>query len=262
MAAMMTANIFDDLPNVFEELVDWPKRLANEAPFYRRLFEHVGVGSVVDVACGTGRHAAMFHSWNLQVEGADVSPQMIELVRHNFGEPPGLRWVVRSFDAAIEPAASFDAAICVGNSLALAPDLSVVKRAIQQMLSAVRSGGVVVVHVLNLWHLPEGPCVWHKDKRITLPQGEAFIARGVHRCGRQGYVEWIVADLSGAVPMRGETAQLLGLDAAELERMARHAGAAKVSLFGGYQGQPYDRQQSVDLLLVAEKGKGAVGVSP
>jgi SAM-dependent methyltransferase len=246
-------NVFDDLTEVFDELVDWPTRLANEGPFYRSLFARIGVRRVVDVACGTGRHAAIFHSWNLHVQAADISPRMLELARSHFGEPPGLHWVVRGFDEPVESTERFDAALCVGNSLALAPDMTVVQRALQQMLTAVRDGGVAVVHVLNLWRLPDGPCVWHKCKRTTLPQGEVLIARGVHRCGSRGYVELIVADLTGGVPIRGQSAQLLGLEAPQLERMARQAGAAQVRVLGGYQEQPYDRQESVDLLIIVEK---------
>jgi SAM-dependent methyltransferase len=249
----VASNVFDDLTEVFDELIDWPKRLANEEPFYRSLFGRFGVRRLVDVACGTGRHAAMFHSWNLHVEAADISPKMIELARSHFGEPPGLHWVVRGFDKPIESAEPFDAALCVGNSLALAPDMTVIERVLQQMLAAVHSGGVAVVHVLNLWRLPDGPCVWHKCKRTTLPQGEVFLARGVHRCGSRGYVELIVADLMGADSMRGQSARLLGLEAPELERMARQAGAGRVEVFGGYQEQPYDREESVDLIILAEK---------
>ena len=39
---------------LYDALVDWPKRLANEEPFYRQLFERYNVKSVLDVACGTG----------------------------------------------------------------------------------------------------------------------------------------------------------------------------------------------------------------
>ena len=73
--------MFDDLADVYEAMIDWPKRLAHEEPFYRRLFERLGARSVLDVACGTGRHAAMFHSWGLRVEGADLSPAMIDRAR-------------------------------------------------------------------------------------------------------------------------------------------------------------------------------------
>ncbi|MEN6496495.1 MAG: class I SAM-dependent methyltransferase [Thermoguttaceae bacterium] len=249
----MATDLFGDLTDVYEAMIDWPKRLANEEPFYRRWFDRVGVHRVVDVACGTGRHAALFHSWGLGVEGSDISPTMIERARASFGEPAGLRWQVRGFDEPIAAQEPFDAAICVGNSLALAPDLTTVEQTLKQMLAAVRRGGLLVVHVLNLWHLADGPCLWQKCKRSWLGQDEVLIVKGVHRCGTRGYVELIVSTLEPNVQMRSDSVPFLGMEAAELERMARLAGAAQLEFFGGYQGQPYDRQESVDLLMVAVK---------
>jgi SAM-dependent methyltransferase len=245
--------MFDDLTDVYEAMIDWPKRLAHEAPFYRRWFEKCGVGSVIDVACGTGRHAALFHSWQLRVEGADISRAMIDRARNNFDEPPGLRWVVRSFDQPIAPAEPFDAAVCVGNSLALAPDKATVERCVGQMLAAVKSRGLIVVQVLNLWHLPDGPCVWQKCRRTVLSQTECFISKGVHRSGQRGFVEILVTLPTEPAAMRSESLPFLGLEAGELEVIARAAGAGEVRFFGGYQDQAYDRQKSVDLVMVAEK---------
>jgi SAM-dependent methyltransferase len=240
-----------DLTDVYEAMIDWPKRLAHETPFYRRWFDRCGVRSVVDVACGTGRHAAMFHQWQLRVEGADLSPNMIDRARRQFGEPPGLRWVVRGFDSPIEPAEPFDAALCVGNSLALAPDAATAGRAVEQMFAAVRPGGLVVIQVLNLWRLPDGPCVWQKCQAAVMPQGEMLIVKGVNRGGNRGYVELIVADRAEGTLTNSESVPFLGLEAAELQQMLRQAGAADVQCFGGYQQQPYDRQQSVDLIAIA-----------
>jgi SAM-dependent methyltransferase len=276
--------MFDDFADVYEAMIDWPKRLSHEEPFYRRLFERVGAGSAIDVACGTGHHAAMFHSWGLRVEGADLSPTMIDRAQSRFGQScgagvsparscgagvspahaagtaapqePTLQWTVRAFDQPINPAEPFDAAVCVGNSLALAPDAATVEGAVRQMLAAVRDGGVIVVQVLNLWRLPEGPCVWQKCQRTTLPggsPGEVLILKGVHRCGNRGYVEFVAINLSGATTMQGESTPFLGLEASDLESMVHSAGAKTVTLFGGYQDQPYDRLKSVDLLMVAEK---------
>ena len=244
---------FDDLTDVYEAMIDWPKRLAHEEPFYRRWFEQAGVKSLVDVACGTGSHAAMFHGWQLRAEGADLSPAMIQRARQTFGEPPGLRFVVRGFDQPIEPS-GFDAAVCVGNSLALAPDRATAQAAIRQMLAAVRSGGLAIIHVLNLWQLPDGPCVWQKAKRATLAQSDRFILKGIHRAGDRGYVELVVADPEGQAPLRSESVPFLGLETAALEDQARAAGAGEVQLFGGYQDQPYDRLHSTDLIMVARKG--------
>jgi SAM-dependent methyltransferase len=246
-------SMFDDLTDVYEAMIDWPKRLGHEEPFYRRLFAEHGVQSVVDTACGTGRHAAMFHSWGLRVEGADVSPEMINRARANFGEPARLRWVVRGFDQPIAPAEPWDAALCVGNSLPLAPDTATAERAIGQMLAAVRGGGLLVVQALNLWRLPDGPCIWQKCRLATLKEREVLILKGVHRSAGCGYVELLVADAAGGALLQTDSVRFFGFEAAALESMVRAAGASEVRFFGGYRDEPYDRQQSADLLMVAIK---------
>ena len=249
----MSAPIFDDLTDVYEAMIDWPKRLANEEPFYRRLFDRIEAKTVVDVACGSGRHAAMFHSWRLRVEGADISPNMIGRARTAFGEPEGLAWAVRGFDERIPAEVPFDAAVCAGNSLALAADKAMAQRAIGQMLTGVRPGGLVVIHLLNLWRLADGPCLWQKCLRATLPGGEVLITKGVHRSGNHGYVDLIVATLHDDVRMQSESARLLAFDTPDLKRMVDDAGAAGVEFFGNYQNGPFDRQESVDLIAVIQR---------
>ena len=250
----MSGEGFDDLTDVYEAMIDWPQRLANESPFYRRWFERTGVRSVVDVACGTGRHAALFHSWNLRVEGADLSPRMIETRPRQFRRAarPALggarlrsahprRRALRRGDVRGQfpgpgarrghgPAGDRrDARRGAAGRRSIDPPA-------QSVAPARRPGGVAEV-----------------PARPTLPQGEVLILKGVHRSGGKGYVELIVASLSGDATMRTESVPLLGLESADLERMARRSGAAEVSFFGGYQEQPYDRVESVDLLMVARK---------
>jgi SAM-dependent methyltransferase len=250
----MGAEMFEDIAELYDALIDWPKRLANEEPFYRAMFEQHGVQRVLDVACGTGRHAAMFHSWGLQVEGADVSPAMIARCRAQFGESESLRWIVRAFDQPHTDAGSFDAVVCVGNSLALASDLETAERVIGAMLAALRQGGVCVLQVLNLWHLPDGPCVWQKCKRVTLQGAEHILVKGVHRTGQRGFVDLVdlTPSPAGVVP-RYDSAAFLGLENDRLGRTVRQAGAAEVHCFGGFQRQAYDREQSQDLIVVIQK---------
>lgn len=248
----MAAEIFTDMTDAYEAMIDWPKRLAREEPFFRSVFQRFGVYRVVDVACGTGHHAAMFHAWQLRAEGSDLSPQMIDRARKVFGESRELRWVVRGFDEPIELVEPFDAAICVGNSLALAPDGATIERAIREMLAALRTGGVVLVQLLNLWQLPDGPCLWQKCLRTTLPEGEVLILKGVRRCGPKGCVEVVILQPAGGV-LRSESVPFRGLESLELKLISLEAGATHVAFFGGYDEQPYDRLKSPDLLMVARK---------
>ena len=243
---------FAELSLIYDALIDWPKRLAREEPFYRQAFEQAGVQSVVDVACGSGRHAAMFHGWGLRGEAADVSRGMIELARRRLGEPPALRWVVRGFDQPIT-SGPFDAAVCVGNSLALAPDRRTAAEAVRQMLAAVRPGGMIVVQVLNLGRLPEGPCVWQIVKRVTVAERDLLLVKGVHRCGSGGFVDLVVVPLDTEGPPHTESVPLLAIDSDDLQQMARSAGAADVGLYGDYQRTPFDSGQSPDIIVVATK---------
>jgi len=249
----MSGTRFDDLADVYEAMIDWPKRLANEEPFYRRWFCGAGVRRLLDVACGTGRHAAMFHSWGLRVEAADISPRIIERARAALGELEGLSWAVRGFDQPVAAEEPFDAALCVGNSLALAPDWPTVRRAVAAMFAAVRDGGLVILHILNLWRLPDGPCLWQKCTCATLQQGDALILKGVHRSGSRGYVDLVVTSLAGVPQMQSESVPFLGIEASDLLALARAAGASETHLFGSYQEQTYQRETSVDLILAARK---------
>ncbi len=243
---------FEPDPGIYDALVDWAKRLANEEPFYRRLWEAVGVRRVLDAACGTGRHAAWFHSWGLEVEGADLDPRMIAFCRSAHGEDERLRWVERDFSTPPSPPGTFDAVICVGNSLALVADLGAVQAALRGMLAALRPGGVCVTQTVNLARVPEGPVNWQKCVRLG---GDGpVLLKGMHRVGEKGYVEFIELRLdAGKVKHEARTAVFLGLRESDLISAARAVGADEARVFGDFHEARYDPASSPDLVLVCRR---------
>ncbi len=249
----MTTSRFDDLTDVYDAMIDWPRRLANDEPFFRQLFDEVGVSRVADVACGTGHHAAMFHSWGLEVEAADISPNMIDRARTNFGEPDGLSWSVRSFEQPIPVDRPLDAVTCLGNSLALAGDLAIVERAVRSMLDALRPAGLLVLHVLNVWRLPDGPCLWQKCLRTELPQGESLVSKGVQRVGDRAFVHLVVAPLDAPQEFQSESVPFLALEAEGLSEFVLAAGTTNTQVFGNQRSDLFKRDSSVDLIVVAKK---------
>ena len=249
----MATGRFDDLTDVYEAMIDWPKRLANEEPFFHRLFDQAGARHVADVACGTGRHAAMFHGWGLQVDAADISPQMIAKAREQFGQPGGLTWSVRGFEEPIPAERPLDVVTCLGNSLALANDRATAERALAGMVRAARSGGLVVIHLLNLWRLDDGPVQWQKCLVLDVPQGKSLVVKGVQRVGERGFVHLVVAPLAAPGQFQSESPPLLSFEVEPLRQAALAAGASKVQFYGNHNFQPYDRRASVDLIMVAEK---------
>ena len=255
MNSPTTSDSFELPPEWYDQLVDWPRRLERETPFYKRLFEQNGVRSLLDVACGTGHHAAMFHSWGFSVTGADVSPAMIAHCRRYWGESDHLRWIERSFDQPHDPPAVFDAAICVGNSLAIANDLTAVGNVLTALLDSLSPDGVFVVQILNLWGMPEGPTQWQKHRRIMDEQGDRILLKGIHRVGAQGFVDFACLDLAADdLSAHFDTTTLLALEAAALLEMTEQCGAINVCIFGDYQQTPYQREKSPDLIIVGCRG--------
>lgn len=243
-------NSFNELTDLYEALSAWPKRLAREEPVFRRLVAQAQARCVLGVACGTGQHAAMFHRWGLSVEGADLSGNMIDQARKHFGEDPILRWTVRSFDMPIAAAEPFDVALCVGNSLALTPDLAAVNRTLGYLLAAVRPGGKMVIQVLNLWAIPQGPCRWQTVRQATWHGSDALITKGIPRTGARGFVEFILALPAESTQSAATAISFIGLESDDLARFANNQGAARIECFGGYLMEPYVRETSTDLLLI------------
>lgn len=239
---------FDILSEAYDAMINWDRRLANEAPLFRWLFEQVGARSVLDAACGTGRHAAMFASWGLRVEGADLSPEMIQWCRQQHGQRPELSWVQRSFTQP--PAEPHDLVICTGNSLALAQEMNVIEEAIAAMASGARRA--LLLHVVNLYARPQGPVVWDKTMRVQLSRGEHLLHKGIHRCGEVGYVDFILTSLA-TFEVTTRSVPFAGLRPSWLQGLLRTHGFASVEFYGGYARHEFDTEASGDLIVVARR---------
>jgi SAM-dependent methyltransferase len=254
MMNLSLPSVFESRPELYDALVDWSKRLGNEGPFYRTLFEEVSARRVLDAACGTGHHAELFHSWGLEVEGADLSAGMVDYCRKTIGEPAGLHWVRRSFEQPPELPGQFDAVVCVGNSLALAADLPAVRRAIAAMHAALRQGGVCIVQVVNLWRVPEGPTQWQQCRRVRLAGEDHLLMKGLHRAGNFGHIDLVDVRLTAdAAEPRYDAARFIGIEPDDLLGAARDAGGAAIRLLGSIQASPYVRDSSPDLILVSKR---------
>jgi SAM-dependent methyltransferase len=263
----MSVALFESEAERYDALIDWERRLARERPFFENLLGQLQPDArsatapqatapagralrVLDAACGTGRHARLFTELGCAVEGADCSLAMITHCRSRHGESDHLRWVVRSFETPPDPRASFDLAVCIGNSLALVENPGAVERAVAALTQAVRPGGLVIVQVLNLWKLPDGAPVWQKVVSVPAAGQPALLIKGVQRSAARGWVHVLSVHAESAAPrITGECAALLGLRFRELEQAVLRAGGLLPQAYGGYDRSPYDEAQSEDLIL-------------
>ncbi|MDO9557076.1 MAG: class I SAM-dependent methyltransferase [Coriobacteriia bacterium] len=146
--------MFDAMQNQereYDQLVDWERRLEREGPFFRRLFADAGVCSIADVGAGSARHAIMFRSWGLEVTAIDPSEDMLALAREN-AERMGsdLRIVEGGFGEVMRiVGCHVDAITCTGNALPHVRSRAGLRAALGDFATALRPGGVLVLHYLN-----------------------------------------------------------------------------------------------------------------
>ncbi|MBA7690848.1 Ubiquinone biosynthesis O-methyltransferase [subsurface metagenome] len=112
---------------LYDLMVDWSKRLENELPFFQYYFRKINTSSILDVACGSGRHSIEFAKIGYQITGIDVDPHMIELARrqlvHQRLEETNIRFLPVSFEEMINNVSivpgPFHIITCIGNSISL-----------------------------------------------------------------------------------------------------------------------------------------------
>ena len=132
-----------DVPSGYSEWADTydaggnPVLIAEE-PVVHGLFDSYPVGTALDAACGTGRHAAYLASLGHKVTGIDRTPEMLEVAS---AKVPGARFEVADLTAIPLEDGAMDLAVCT-LALTHCPDLG---PPIKELARIVRPGGRVVI---------------------------------------------------------------------------------------------------------------------
>jgi len=251
--------VFNEFSEVYDRMFPWETRLAREGPFLRRLFEREGVRTVLDCACGTGRHVIALNQWGYLAGGSDLSPRMIEAARAN-ARAAGVAADFRTasftgLDAAFGPAAAFDAVLCIGNSLTLAPSDDDVAAAWRAMHRVLRPGGVAVVHVFN-WDRVIASGLKIMPAMIVEIDGRLVTTLRVfhhHASAIDLHLVAVSRSDDGRTDTQVLTAAQRPIGPDRLMAMAADAGFLELERWGGYDGRPFDPERSEQFLLVVRK---------
>jgi len=135
------------MTELYDVFVDWDGRLGRELPGIEAHLRSVGAARVLDVGCGTGRHAAALLERGYDAHGADVSEDMRAKARaavadasrvHDWelGAPP---------PESVRSAGPFDAVTCLGNVWPSLLREAQVSGACRGLLEILRPGGLLLV---------------------------------------------------------------------------------------------------------------------
>lgn len=241
----------------YDRLVDWPKRLAREAPFFRAVFDEVGAETVADVGAGSGQLSLLFASWGLTVYPVEPDPSMLAKARANAEEAGiDLPFLVGAFgDVADVVPGRVDALICTGNALPHVEGMPGLRHALEDFAEVVRPGGAIVLHLLNHQRLldqrirsippmvrdtAEGTLAFLRFLSYEEPGGIGLDFVGLRRV-KPG--DWSV-EVSRYTQHTAMPAYVL-VD--ELDR----AGFTRIALFGDHARKPFDAETDESVIVLA-----------
>ncbi|MGQ9516115.1 MAG: class I SAM-dependent methyltransferase [Anaerolineae bacterium] len=255
---MSRVPLYDQLSTDYDRFVDWPARLAFEMPFLEKVLRDAGPRRVLDAACGTGRHAVALAKAGFDVVGADPSLPMLEAARcHAEAAGVGVKFTVAGFgELAAKTAGPFDALLCLGNSLPHVNDLAHLDAALRDFRAVLRPGGRLLIQQRNF------DMVLRRRERLMPPQahteGEAewlfFRFYDFLADGRLCFNMVMVHRSPAGETCRLDSTLLLPLTSAQLLSACAGAGFAESILYGSMKGEPFDPENSSDLVLLGHAG--------
>jgi SAM-dependent methyltransferase len=222
-----------------------------QVDFFRRLFAEHGVRSVLDCACGTGRHLLLFHSLGCKVSGSDLSRAMLDRARQNLAGR-GIQVALQEADYCELPwhfRRRFDAVTCL-NSIGYMAGDSQVLRAFRSMAGVLRDGGLLILTAVptdRQWR--EKPRFWLGASTHTTSR--VFAVDYLERSARFHILDIFHGE--GQHELKVWSAELNLLLRDDQERLLDAAGFQAVNFYGGFDFEPYDRETSRKLIAVARK---------
>jgi SAM-dependent methyltransferase len=168
-------NTYEGLHAAHYDLVYAHKPYDREAAFVAdELSGEIGEGpwKLMDVACGTGRHALEFAELGHEVTGVDYSPDLLELARRNAGDRVRLlEQDMRTLDVDGGP---FDAVTCLFDSIGYPLTNEGIVQALASMRTHLKPEGALAAEFL---HAPAmlGGADPVKVRRWDTPDGERLV---------------------------------------------------------------------------------------
>ena len=206
---------------------------------------------LLDVCCGTGRHAFALARRGILVTAADKTPAYLNEARRNAGRAGNPTFVLADM-RRLPWRGEFDAAINLWTSFGYFERPSQDILALRQAARALKPGGLFLIDVVNgAWLKGQG-----LERNWREEAGGAFVLEETAlRGGRDpgSVTAWTVLR-PGRKPARA-LFFVRHYDAARLGAALRRAGLAPLRRWGGFDGRPYSKNSTRLIVLAAKAGK-------
>lgn len=197
--------------------------------------------SLLDMACGRGRHSRMFHKMGLEVTGVDLSKNNIAFARKF--EAKGLKFLQK--DMLIPMESKFDLVTNLFTSMGYFPNASDNWKVIQSMKTNLNVGGYGVIDFLNvnyaekLFPSKETKTIDGVQFSITKTADDSFFYKHIEVDDQGKKFEFIE--------------KLKKINRSEFEDCIKKEGLELIHVFGNHDLSEFKKNTSKRLILIFKK---------
>ncbi|KXH69989.1 MAG: hypothetical protein AM326_01480 [Candidatus Thorarchaeota archaeon SMTZ-45] len=252
---------FNELALAYDNSIDWGSRLNRELPFLQFYMDEFKADRVLDMACGSGRHAVALASLGFNVVGFDTSEGMIAAARNH---AKNARVAVEFHIADMQRFSSkvdgpFDVVICLGNSLALLPNFEVLKDVIKAVYDVLSPSGSFIFQVLNFEEVLISGFRFFPIKGGKTSVGEDVVFSRFYEHSDESWSTLVATsfvkkgkDWETAISTR----RVLHTNLKTLETMLTKTGFENFEFFSDYHKNGFDSKKSRNLVVSARRKQG------
>ena len=255
--------MYEHLAPVYDYFVNWKSRLAYELPFLIKEISSLGDNphelKVLDAACGTGRHAIALANEGFQMSGADLYPEMVSQARANaFAADQNLNLKTVGFGnmAKAFNGDSFDALLCLGNSLPHVQSQKELAQTLADFAALVKPGGIMILQTRNFDRILKFQLCW-MDPQAVDESDKHYIFFRFYDFLPNGLIQFNILTLSRGVSQdwhsEMETTLLYPTQSEQLLDEITKVSFEGVKFYGNMAGESFDPETSPDLVVVATK---------
>ncbi len=256
--------MYDQFAADYDRFVNWTNRLAFELPFLETQLNQLPHPAdrplqVLETACGTAMHSVALARLGFQMSAADLSAQMVEKARLN-ASAAGVELKVKAagFGSLADAFGkeSFDAILCMGNSLPHLLSANEVKQALQDFAACLRPGGQLLIQNRNFDAVVNGRQRW-MDPQAHSEAGNEWVFFLYYDFLADGLIDFNVVtskkDALGQHSTSIGTTQLRPQLHKELLLLLGESGFESIRSYGSMQGDLFVPLNSGNLILTATK---------
>lgn len=248
---------FKFTPELYDKQVNWENRFRQEKDFFGRIFAENNVKTVLDVGCGTGRHAELFAQMAEKVFAIDPAREMIDYAASEVVRSPNVTLKRGGFsDIEKLKTGGIDAITCLGNTISLLETRKNVRAALKAVYKKLPKNGVAVFQFINF-----EKSVMEKNRyyppKILIMDNKKYI---FHRHFEYGKIKTRTDFL---VTVLNENNEIELFDVSQslmctlkkriFLKIAGNCGFKKIRLLGNDGKTPFDRENHISLFAILKK---------